>query len=345
MSTPASGPRRAVYVTGNAGKFEEAQHVVRQLCSPAGKISLERVSVELPELQGSEIEIATAKTREAERQLMAASKLGGISYIITDDSGLGLSCLNNFPGVYIKAMLHSIGDVGIGRLVDRYTDKAATATCTLGVLVIGRENRVETFAGELKGSIIPQPRGNVKHGSLSWNTVFVPAGETRTFGEIPMEQHATMSHRRHAFASFLASVGCLRPELAVAQQPNLGGATANPALPRAPSSPSSSLAAPVPVEGQRVLLVSSSSSSGGGGGVSGVSSSGTCSSSSSSSSSSGGASSMTLKQKREALDAKEFCAAWQSNAQVADWNTRWFPAARAAGAGAKTGADAGSSSR
>ena len=327
MSTPASKPRRAVYVTGNAGKFEEAQHVVRQLCSP-GKLSLERVSVELPELQGSAIEIATAKTREAERQLMAANKLGGISYIITDDSGLGLSCLNNFPGVYIKAMLHSIGDVGIGRLVDRYTDKAATATCTLGVLVIGRENRVETFAGELKGSIIPQPRGNVKHGSLSWNTVFVPAGETRTFGEIPMEQHATMSHRRHAFASFLASVGCLRPELAVAQQPNLGGATANPALPRAPSSPSSSLAAPVPVEGKGVLLVSSSSSGGGGSGAS-----------------SSGASSMTLKQKREALDAKEFCAAWQSNAQVADWNTRWFSAARAAGADAKTGADAGSSSR
>ena len=290
---PPRAPLRALYVTGNAGKCAEAEHVVRQLCPPGNAVRLERVSVDLPELQGSAVEVAIAKTREAHRQLMAANRLGGTSFIITDDSGLGLSCLNNFPGVYIKAMLQSIGDVGIGKLVERYTDKTATATCTLGVLAVGEGNDVQTFTGELKGSIIPQPRGDVKHGSVSWNTVFVPAGETRTFGEIPMQEHATMSHRRHAFASFLASVGCLRPGLSV--QPSLDGATATPAEnPRDSSVPSPSLVV------------------GGGGSCSGWS----------------------LKQKREASDAKDFCDAWQSNVQVANWNTRWFKSSRGGGGGA-----------
>jgi non-canonical purine NTP pyrophosphatase (RdgB/HAM1 family) len=308
MSTTADKsqtPRRALYVTGNAGKFEEAEHVVRQLCPPENVLQLERVSVDLPELQGSAVEVAIAKTREAEKQLLAAKKLGGISFIITDDSGLGLSCLNGFPGVYIKAMLHSIGDVGIGKLAARYTDKAATATCTLGIIAVGGEHDVETFAGELEGSIISQPRGNVKHGSLSWNTVFVPAGETRTFGEIPMREHAEMSHRRHAFASFLASIGCLRPELSV--QPTLNSAAANPAPPRGLSPASTSLSSPssaVAVNGERVLLGGS-----------------------------GSGSSRALKLQREASDAKDFCAAWQSNAQVANWNTRWFKNTRGSGGG------------
>lgn len=291
MSTPTSNPLRALYVTGNAGKFEEAEHVVKQLCPPGNVLLLERVEVDLPELQGNAVDIAIAKTREAKRQLMAANKLESISFIITDDSGLGLSCLNNFPGVYIKAMLHSIGDVGIGKLVDHYTDKTAIATCTLGVLAVGEGNDVETFTGELKGSIIPHPRGNVRHGALSWNTVFVPAGETRTFGEISMQEHATMSHRRHAFASFLASVGRLRPDFSA--QSSLDGAHPASTSPR-----DSSLTSPS-------LLVSG-----------------------------GSCSSRTLKQKREASDAKEFCDAWQSNVQVANWNTRWFKSSLGGGAGA-----------
>ncbi len=305
-SSSASQTLRALYVTGNAGKFEEAEHVVRQLCAPSNALQLERVSVDLPELQGSAVEVAIAKTREAEKQLLAADKLRGISFIITDDSGLGLSCLNGFPGVYIKAMLHSIGDAGIGELVGRYTDKTAIATCTLGVLAVGRTNEVKTFSGDLTGSIIPQPRGNVKHGSLSWNTVFVPAGETRTFGEIPMREHATMSHRRHAFASFLASLGCLRSELSA--RPTLDSANANPAPPQGSSSCSSSSSASswtAPLTGEGALLVSST-----------------------------GGSSRALKLKREASDAKEFCAAWQSNAQVANWNTRWFKNTRGSTAGA-----------
>jgi hypothetical protein len=39
-----------------------------------------------------------------------------------------------------------------------------------------------------------------------------------------------------------------------------------------------------------------------------------------------------LKQKREASDAAEFCNAWKSNEQAADWNKRWFPSREPASA-------------
>lgn len=145
-------------------------------------------------------------------------------FIITDDSGLGLGCLNGFPGVYIKHMLHALGDAGIGSLVAKYPDRSATATVTLGVIDTDTETRrctsvdygkpgdaselpqIQTFTGEISGTIVDAPRGGVKHGSLSWNTIFVPDGfAPRTFGEMAMEEHATMSMRHHAFAAFVQS--------------------------------------------------------------------------------------------------------------------------------------------
>jgi inosine/xanthosine triphosphate pyrophosphatase family protein len=87
------------------------------------------------------------------------------------------------------------------------------ATCTLGVIDLDTlssesdaEIVVQTFGGEVRGTIVKTPKGGVKHGKNSWNTVFVPEGETRTFGEIPMEEQAKMSHRHHAFAAFLESI-------------------------------------------------------------------------------------------------------------------------------------------
>ena len=76
----------ALYVTGNEAKFREASHVVR-LCV-GQRLQLERVSLELPELQGSPTDIAIAKTCEAARLLgprLAAPGSESIRYIITDD--------------------------------------------------------------------------------------------------------------------------------------------------------------------------------------------------------------------------------------------------------------------
>lgn len=229
MPTPRGLPVRALYVTGNAGKFAEAVHIAQQLCGDG--LQLERVEVDLPEPQGTPQAISICKSLEAARQLrerLRSEEGSSIQYIVTDDGGLELSCLNGFPGVYIKAMLESLNDIGIGDLVHRYEDHAAQATCTLGVIDVqaggsrkrprleaaevaagdeAGEHQVRTFHGAMRGSIMPEPRGNVKHGKKSWNTVFVPEGYApRTFGEMPMAEHAACSHRRKAFEAWVATI-------------------------------------------------------------------------------------------------------------------------------------------
>ncbi|CAE8634858.1 unnamed protein product [Polarella glacialis] len=193
---------RALYVTGNDGKYQEAMKVVELLQGGGTHVHLERVNVDLPELQGRPEEVAVAKTQEAARQLESQGH-DAARFVITDDSGLELSCLNGFPGIYIKPMLQSLGDAGIAELVHHYEDQRATATCMLGVLDREHPPGVSVFRGELRGTIVKEPLGSVKHGKLSWNTIFVPLGEERTFGQMPLEEHALMSHRRHAFASWL----------------------------------------------------------------------------------------------------------------------------------------------
>ena len=62
---------------------------------------------------------------------------------------------------------------------------------------------MQTFYGEINGVMLGAQRGNIMHGNLSWNGLFIPDGREKTFGEMPMEQHAEMSHRHHAFAAWL----------------------------------------------------------------------------------------------------------------------------------------------
>merc|ERR1711879_576235 len=152
----------AVYVTGNEGKHLEAQHIVRLLRGE--KCHLQRMNVDLPELQGDPNEIAIAKTKEAVKQLLD-NVSGTTRYIITDDGGLEIACLNGFPGVYIKPMLQHLLDVGLAGLVHRYDAHQATATCTLGIY--DRETgKISVFNGNLKCEIVSRPRGGVKHGKV-----------------------------------------------------------------------------------------------------------------------------------------------------------------------------------
>ena len=113
-------------------------------------------------------------------------------------------------------MLEAIGDGGLWELVRRYEDKSARVTCSLGSCEVmlgsdrlpeapdcdtrGSESRM--FVGSLEGSIGP-PRGDVKHGATSWNSVFTPAGCALTFGETPFEEQAKFSHRRQAIMEYL----------------------------------------------------------------------------------------------------------------------------------------------
>ena len=69
------------------------------------------------------------------------------------------------------------------------------------------EGQTETFLGRVDGTVVWPPRG--EHG-FGYDPIFVPAGESRTFGEIEPEQKHAVSHRARAFAQLVARLP-LRP--------------------------------------------------------------------------------------------------------------------------------------
>ena len=79
-------------------------------------------------------------------------------------------------------LLDAVGETGLWDIVRRFEDHGASTVCTCGTVV--------------------PPRGDVRHGAKSWNSSFQPDGQTRTFGEVPIDEQAQFSHRHLALKAF-----------------------------------------------------------------------------------------------------------------------------------------------
>ena len=92
---------------------------------------------------------------------------------------------------------------GAGEMIGEYDipTPASGARCILA----WPDGRMETFRGEVHGTLVWPPRGDKGFG---YDPMFLPEGETRTFGEIePVTKHG-MSHRARAFEKLVAA--CFR---------------------------------------------------------------------------------------------------------------------------------------
>jgi len=60
----------------------------------------------------------------------------------------------------------------------------------------------DSFFARVDGSLTWPPRGTIGFG---YDPMFVPTGATQSFGEMPQEEKAAVSHRARAFAQFAAA--------------------------------------------------------------------------------------------------------------------------------------------
>ena len=113
--------------------------------------------------------------------------------------------------------LEVLNEDGLWDLVRRYDDRSATAACRLcvadlrgGAASPDAPPPLLLFTGVLAGGCVA-PRGDVRHGKRSWNSLFVPTdaegGDGRTFGEMSLQEQSRMSHRNKAIAAFLEACG------------------------------------------------------------------------------------------------------------------------------------------
>jgi XTP/dITP diphosphohydrolase len=127
---------------------------------------------------------------------------------IADDSGLEVDALGGRPGVLSAryAGLDATDAENNRKLVE---ELAGTSAETRGaryrcVAVFLAEDGTEMVAsGEVEGRIVLDPRGALGFG---YDPHFVPVGESRTMGEIPVEEKLHFSHRGKAFRSLGAKL-------------------------------------------------------------------------------------------------------------------------------------------
>jgi len=180
-----AGPPPFVLVTGNPGKLAEARRL-------AG-MDLEAVEVDLPEIQSLDLEaVLRAKAEEAWRRVGRP--------LVVEEAGLGLAALHGFPGPLVKWMLDAVGAAGIAHVAAALGNTAAVARCAL--LWTDGASAVLGY-GETAGRLVLPPRGG--HG-FGWDPVFLPDGETRTFGELAGAGKDAISHRGRAWRALLAKL-------------------------------------------------------------------------------------------------------------------------------------------
>ncbi len=121
---------------------------------------------------------------------------------LADDSGLEVEALGGAPGVLSARYAGAHGDTAAnnakllraleGVPAER---RGARFVCALALALPGGTTR--TLRGECRGRIVEAGRGA---GGFGYDPLFVPEGEALTFGELPAETKARLSHRARAFA-------------------------------------------------------------------------------------------------------------------------------------------------
>jgi XTP/dITP diphosphohydrolase len=181
---------RLVVASHNAGKVRE----IEELLAPFAVECLSAAALDLPEPE------ETGETFEANAELKAraaatASRLPALA----DDSGLAVEALGGEPGIYSARWAGPGRDFALAmrKVEDRLADAADRRARFVAALCLAwPDGRVETFRGEVRGTLVWPPRGSKGFG---YDPMFLPDGRSLTFGEMePDEKHA-ISHRADAF--------------------------------------------------------------------------------------------------------------------------------------------------
>ena len=194
------GGGRLVIATHNRGKLAEMQDLLRPfdvMAVSAGDLGLPE-----PEETGATFEEnAALKARVA----ASASDLPALA----DDSGLVVPALGGAPGIYSARWADAAKDFtpAMQRVERELQGKSDRRAHFVAVLALAwPDGHVESFRGEVHGSVVFPPRGTRGFG---YDPIFLPEGEAQTFGELDPAARMALSHRTVAFRQLVAA--CLAP--------------------------------------------------------------------------------------------------------------------------------------
>jgi XTP/dITP diphosphohydrolase len=194
----AGGP--LAIATHNEGKLVE----IAALLAPFGLATIGAARLGVPEPE----ETGTSFEANAALKAVAVAQASGLP-ALADDSGLAVAALDGAPGIYSARWAGPKKDFGAAmRLVEQKLGGSADRRAAfIAVLALAwPDGHVESFRGEVAGSLVFPPRGTRGFG---YDPIFVPEGGRQTFGEMDPDEKHRISHRARAFA--LMAAQCLAP--------------------------------------------------------------------------------------------------------------------------------------
>lgn len=194
-------PGRLIAATHNPGKVKELAGLLSEVGFTA--VSARELGLAEPE------ETADTFQGNAELKALAAAKAAN-QPALADDSGLACDGLSGAPGIYsarwagpekdFRAAMQKVEDgLKAETTSDGEVDRRASFVCVLSLA--WPDGHVESFEGIVRGQLVWPPRGEKGFG---YDPIFVPEGETETFGEMPAERKLPLTHRALAFAKLKA---------------------------------------------------------------------------------------------------------------------------------------------
>ena len=192
---------KLVIASGNAGKIRE----IRELLEPFGATVLSSAELGFEEPEETE-ETFSGNARIKARFAVERSGLPALS----DDSGIEVDALGGAPGVRTADW----AETGEGRdyamamekvwalLEETGAPEPRTARFRCALCLAWPDGRDEIFEGKAEGRLVWPMRGDRGFG---FDPMFLPDGETETFGEMEPSRKRAMSHRADAFSKLGAA--------------------------------------------------------------------------------------------------------------------------------------------
>ena len=182
--------------THNNGKFKEIAYLLPKKYK---KISPLKLEIKSPK--------ETGKSFKSNARLKVKFFSRFVDYgVITDDSGLCIKALNNYPGIFSARLAKKRGSFikamkFILKKLKNKKNRSATFVCSLSYK--NEEGKITTVQGNLKGTISTKIKG--KRG-FGYDPIFIPKGKSLTFGQISKIKKIKMDHRFLAYKTLLKKV-------------------------------------------------------------------------------------------------------------------------------------------
>lgn len=116
--------------------------------------------------------------------------------VFVDHSSLAVRAWGGFPGGLKTCFYVPVGLSNICKMLQPFEDKYAES---VSVIAFDDGSLRRKFVSAVAGQIADKPRGD----GYSWNNIFIPAGFTKTLGEMSEEEIISLSSRRRAMIEFM----------------------------------------------------------------------------------------------------------------------------------------------